>query len=62
LRPRQDSNLRRSLQEFDRAVSVEPFHRSRKERGSMIRRHIIWRNRHVDDMRLRQVVARADVA
>jgi transposase len=29
---------------------------------SMIRRYIIWRNRHADDMRLHQVVARANVA
>ena len=36
--------------------------RSHKEQGSMIRRHIIWRNRHADDTRLRQVVARAYVA
>jgi hypothetical protein len=28
----------------------------------MIRRYIIWRNRHADDTRLRQVVARANVA
>jgi hypothetical protein len=37
-------------------------HRSHKEQGSMIRRYIIWRNRHADDIRLRQVVARANVA
>jgi transposase len=37
-------------------------HRSHKEQGSMIRRYIIWRNRHADDTRLRQVVARANVA
>ncbi|MFG2561056.1 hypothetical protein [Streptomyces sp. NPDC048496] len=36
-------------------------HRSHKEQGSMIRRYIIWRNRHADDTRLRQVVARANV-
>jgi len=29
--------------------------------GSMIR-YIMWRNRHADDTRLRQVVARANVA
>jgi hypothetical protein len=28
----------------------------------MIRRYIIWRNRHAGDTRLRQVVARANVA
>jgi transposase len=37
-------------------------HRSHKEQGSMICRYIIWRNRHADDTRLRQVVARASVA
>jgi transposase len=36
-------------------------HHSHKEHGSMIRRYI-WRNRHADDTRLRQVVARANVA
>ncbi|HEY5354991.1 MAG TPA: hypothetical protein VIK57_21310, partial [Streptosporangiaceae bacterium] len=30
-------------------------HASHKEQGSMIRRYIIWRNRHADDTRLRQV-------
>jgi DDE superfamily endonuclease len=39
-----------------------PDHRSHNEQGSMIRRYIIWRNRHADDTRLRQVVARANVA
>ena len=37
-------------------------HRSHKEQGSMIRRYIIWRNRHADDTRLRQIIARANVA
>ena len=37
-------------------------HRGHQEQGSMIRRYIIWRNRHADDTRLRQVVARANVA
>jgi len=37
-------------------------HRIHKEQGSMIRRYIIWRNRHADDTRLRQVVARANGA
>jgi Asp-tRNA(Asn)/Glu-tRNA(Gln) amidotransferase A subunit family amidase len=32
-------------------------HRSHKEQGSMIRRYIIWRNRHADDTRLRQIIA-----
>ncbi|MFI7454153.1 hypothetical protein ACIBQX_42145 [Nonomuraea sp. NPDC049714] len=31
------------------------------EQGSMIRRHILWRNRHAQDERLRGVVARANV-
>ncbi|WP_244894075.1 hypothetical protein [Planobispora rosea] len=34
----------------------------RKEQGSIIRRYIIWRNRHADDRRLRAVVDRANVA
>ena len=37
-------------------------HRSHKEQGSMNRRYIIWRNRHADDTRLRQIIARANVA
>ncbi|MFF1907202.1 transposase, partial [Kitasatospora sp. NPDC058218] len=37
-------------------------HASHKERGSMIRRYIIWRNKHAADERLREVVARANVA
>jgi hypothetical protein len=28
----------------------------------MIRRHIIWRNKHAADERLREIVNRADVA
>ena len=37
-------------------------HPSHKEQGSMIRRYIIWRNKHVTDQRLREVVNRANVA
>ncbi|MFH9610059.1 transposase [Streptomyces sp. NPDC017448] len=37
-------------------------HADHKEQGSMIRRYIIWRNRHADDRRLRAVVDRANVA
>ncbi|MFG2865374.1 IS630 family transposase [Streptomyces sioyaensis] len=37
-------------------------HASHTEQGSMIRRYIIWRNRHADDQRLRAVVDRANVA
>jgi hypothetical protein len=37
-------------------------HHSHKEQGSMIRRNIIWRNRHADDTRRPQVVARANLA
>jgi transposase len=37
-------------------------HATHKEQGSMIRRYIIWRNRHADDQRLRAVVDRANVA
>jgi transposase len=37
-------------------------HASHKEQASMIRRYIIWRNSHAYDERLRQVVARANVA
>ena len=37
-------------------------HASHEEQGSMIRRYIIWRNNHAYDERLRQVVARANVA
>lgn len=37
-------------------------HPSHKEQGSMIRRYIIWRNKHARDERLREVVNRANVA
>ncbi|MFH9203290.1 IS630 family transposase, partial [Streptomyces anulatus] len=37
-------------------------HADHKKQGSMIRRYIIWRNRHADDRRLRAVVDRANVA
>jgi len=37
-------------------------HASHKEQGSMIRRYIIWRNKHAQDRRLREVVNRANVA
>lgn len=37
-------------------------HATHKEQGSMIRRDILWRNRHADDRRLRAVVDRANVA
>ncbi|MGW3479763.1 IS630 family transposase [Streptomyces althioticus] len=37
-------------------------HPSHKAQGSMIRRYIIWRNKHAADERLREVVARANVA
>jgi transposase len=37
-------------------------HASHKEQGSMVRRYIIWRNKHAADERLREVVNRANVA
>ncbi|KJY42738.1 transposase [Streptomyces sp. NRRL B-1568] len=37
-------------------------HADHKEQGSMIRRYIIWRNRHADDRRLRALVDSANVA
>ncbi|MFD4716426.1 IS630 family transposase [Streptomyces sp. NPDC058430] len=37
-------------------------HGDHTEQGSMIRRYIIWRNRHADDRRLRAVVDRANTA
>jgi transposase len=37
-------------------------HPSHKAQGSMIRRYIIWRNNHAAGRRLREVVARANVA
>ncbi len=37
-------------------------HADHKTQGSMIRRYIIWRNRHTDDRRLRTVVGRVNVA
>nr|WP_231981863.1 MULTISPECIES: transposase [unclassified Streptomyces] len=37
-------------------------HSSHTEQGSMIRRYVIWRNKHAADEHLRQVVSRANVA
>nr|WP_232544404.1 hypothetical protein [Streptomyces buecherae] len=37
-------------------------HATHKEQSSMIRRYIIWRNRHANDRRLHTVVDRANVA
>jgi transposase len=37
-------------------------HRTHQEQGSMIRRYITWRNRHVEDLQLRRIVKRANVA
>ncbi|MEU3075687.1 transposase, partial [Streptomyces laurentii] len=37
-------------------------HPSHKAQGSMIRRYLIWRNKHATDQRLRKVVTRANVA
>jgi len=37
-------------------------HATHQEQASMIRRYIIWRNNHACDQRLRQVIARANVA
>lgn len=37
-------------------------HATHKAQGSMIRRSIIWRNQHAADERLREVVAKANVA
>ncbi|WSW30768.1 transposase [Streptomyces sp. NBC_01003] len=37
-------------------------HADHKEQGSMIRRYVIWRNRHADDRRPRAVVERANTA
>ena len=37
-------------------------HASHKQQGTMIRRYIIWRNKHAADEHLREVVAKANVA
>ncbi|MBO2458158.1 transposase [Actinomadura violacea] len=37
-------------------------HASHKEQGSMIRRYIIWRNKHATDEHLRKIVNKANVA
>nr|WP_238783650.1 hypothetical protein [Streptomyces monomycini] len=37
-------------------------HASHKEQGRMIRRYIIWRNKHAADERLRAAIHRANVA
>ena len=37
-------------------------HPSHKEQGSMIRRYLLWRDKHARDGRLREVANRANVA
>ncbi|MBF4476694.1 IS630 family transposase [Rhodococcus rhodochrous] len=37
-------------------------HGSHREQASMIRRYIIWRNKHAEDQRLREIIDRANVA
>jgi transposase len=37
-------------------------HQTHQEQASMIRRYIIWRNKHAADDRLRQIIAKANVA
>jgi hypothetical protein len=37
-------------------------HTSHEKQGSMIRRCIIWRNKHAADRRLREAVGRANAA
>jgi hypothetical protein len=37
-------------------------HRNHRAQASMIRRHIIWRNQHKPDQRLKRIVDRANVA
>nr|WSX81778.1 hypothetical protein OH826_18995 [Streptomyces sp. NBC_00899] len=37
-------------------------HPSHKAQGSMIRRYIIWRNKHAADKRLKAIVSRANAA
>lgn len=37
-------------------------HAGRKEQGSVIRRYIIWLNKHAEDEHMREVVNRANVA
>jgi hypothetical protein len=37
-------------------------HRTHQEQGSMTRRYIIWRNRHIENRQLRRIVARVNAA
>lgn len=37
-------------------------HLTHRKQGSMIRRYINWRNRHVEDQQLRRIVSRANAA
>lgn len=37
-------------------------HATRKEQGRMARRHIIWRNNHAHDERLRRIINKANLA
>ncbi|SCE01688.1 hypothetical protein GA0115245_134114 [Streptomyces sp. di188] len=59
-RRRATYNRRGGVRHLFAALDLD--HADHKEQGSMIRRYIIWRNRHADDQRLRAVVDRANVA
>ena len=48
-----------ALRNFALDGTDHPTHRAQ---ASMIRRYIIWRNRHADDRHLRAIVDRANVA
>ncbi|MCX4430149.1 transposase [Streptomyces mirabilis] len=60
--PTNSSWLNRIEAQFTALRYFTTDHADHKEQGSMIRRYIIWRNRHADDRRLRAVIDRANVA
>ncbi len=50
------------MADWEPALQPALDHVSHKEQASMIRRYIIWRNKHANDERLKRVVAQANVA
>ncbi|GAA2404953.1 hypothetical protein GCM10010420_35780 [Streptomyces glaucosporus] len=60
--PTDSSWLNRIEARFTALRYLAPDSTDHKEQGSMIRRYITWRDRYVDDRRLRSVADRANAA
>ncbi len=48
--------------EADNVALDDTDHHTHQEQGSMIRRYITWRNRHVEDLQPRRIANRANIA